>query len=125
MPRLLLLTATLLTVVLACRPGLDSDRAPMLRDLCAAYCPDRVACVDDGFLAGDVDSCVERCSGEERFLEDNACGEAAFAALECLAGLTCAELPVAVRAVTSNTESIGCRAELLAERDACDFTPLY
>jgi hypothetical protein len=84
--------------------GLDSGRAPMLRDLCAAYCPDRVACVDDGFLGGDVDACVERCAGEERYLEDNACGEAAFAALECLAGLACAELPVAVRAVASNTE---------------------
>lgn len=122
MHRLALLATLLLT---ACRHDLDGERAPMLRELCEAYCPDRIACVDDGFVGGDVDTCVERCSGEERFLEDNACGEASFAALECLAGLRCDELPTAVRAAASNTETIACRAELLAEQDACDFTPLY
>lgn len=122
MHRLALFTLLLLT---ACREGVDSERAPMLRELCESYCPDRVACVDDGFLGGDVDTCVERCTGEERFLEDNACGEAAFAALECLAGLRCDQLPTAVRAVASNTETLPCRAELVKEQDVCDFTPRY
>ena len=126
MTRLSLSTALTVAMLLgACRHGLDSGRAPMLRELCEAYCPDRIACVDDGFLGGDVDECVERCAGEERYLEDNACGEAAFAALECLAGLACVELPVAVRGVASNNEEIGCRAELLAAQDSCDFRPLY
>ena len=124
MTRLLLLTVASLMFG-ACRQGLDSERAPMLRDLCETYCPDRIACVDDGFLEGDVDTCVERCAGEERFLEPNACGEASFAALECLAGLACSELPAAVRTVASNDESVGCHAELLAEQDRCDFTPRY
>lgn len=122
MHRLALIVSLLLV---ACRHDLDEGRAPMLRELCAAYCPDRVACVDDGFDQGDVDTCIERCVGEERYLEDNACGEAAFATLECLAGLSCGELPTAVRAAASNTESIPCRAEQLKEHDICDFMPLY
>jgi len=122
MHRLALISTLLLA---ACRHDLDADRAPMLRELCAAYCPDRIACVDDGFLAGDVDTCVERCADEERFLEDNACGEASFAALECLAGLACAELPAAVHGAASRDESIGCRAELLEEQEICDFKPLH
>ncbi len=119
----LVMIASLLLV--ACRYEPDADRAPMLRELCAAYCPDRIACVDDGFLAGDVDVCVERCANDKRYLEDSACGEASFASIECLAGLTCGELPAAVRAAASNTESIPCRAELLEEKDVCDFKPLY
>jgi hypothetical protein len=122
MHRLALISTLLL---LACRHELAEDRAPMLHELCVAYCPDRIACVDDGFLAGDVDACVDRCSHEERFLEDDSCGEASFAALECLAGLGCGELPTAVRAAASNTETIPCRAELLKEQDLCDFKPLY
>ena len=123
MTRLVLLTAALL--LSACRQDLDSERAPMLRELCASYCPDRIACVDDGFVGGDVDTCVERCADDERFLEANTCGEASFAALECLAGLDCAELPAAVQAAASNDESVGCRAELLEEQKLCDFTPRY
>lgn len=122
MHRLALISTLLLA---ACRQDLDGERAPMLRDLCAAYCPDRIACVDDGLLLGDVDTCVERCAGEERYLEDNACGEAAFAALECLAGLACADLPAAVHSVASSDEGLACRAELLQEQEVCDFTPLY
>lgn len=122
MHRLALIVSLLLA---ACRHELDAERARMLPELCADYCPRRIDCVDDGFLEGDVDVCVERCSDEERYLEDNACGEAAFAALECLAGISCAELPIAVRSVASNTESIACRAELLKEQEICDFKPRY
>jgi len=123
-----LLVFTVLTVPLllgACREGLDTGRVAELRELCATYCPERVACVDDNFFAGDVDKCVERCEDEERFLEDNACGEASFAALACLAGLACAELPAAVDAVARADEGAGCRAELLAQQERCDFRPRY
>lgn len=123
MTRLLLTTVTLL--LSACRHDLDSDRASNLRELCETYCPERVACVDDGFVGGDVDTCVERCADEERFLEANACGEASFAALDCLAALDCVELPAAVQAAASNDASVGCRAELLEEQKLCDFTPRY
>ncbi len=123
MTRLLLTTVTLL--LSACRHDLDSDRAANLRELCESYCPDRIACVDDGFVGGDVDTCVARCTDDERFLEANACGEASFAALDCLAALECAELPAAVQAAASNDESVGCRAELLEEQQLCDFTPRY
>lgn len=122
MHRLAIITTLLLT---ACRYDLDGERALMLSELCESYCPDRIACVDDGLYKGDVDTCIERCAGEERMLEDNACGEASFAALECLAGLRCDQLPTAVRAVASNTETIACRAELLKQQDSCDFTPRY
>ncbi|MBA3549401.1 MAG: hypothetical protein H0T76_23245 [Nannocystis sp.] len=119
----LLITVSLLLA--ACRHDLDAARAPLLRELCEGYCPDRVACVADGFFGGEVDTCVERCVGEERFLEDNACGEASFATLECLAALECAELPAAVQAAASSDESVGCRAELLEEQRVCDFRPRY
>ena len=122
MHRLAIIATLLLT---ACRYDLDGERAPMLRELCESYCPDRIACVDDNFDDGDVDACIERCAGEERLLEDNPCGEASFAALECLAGLRCDQLPTAVRAAASNTETIACRAELLKQQDSCDFKPRY
>lgn len=121
-----LASLSLLTLSLAaCRAGAAEERAPQLRDLCEAFCPQRVACVADGFRGGDVELCVDLCVHDERYLEDNACGEASFALLECLAATACAELPAAVRGVVSDGESAACYAENREEQDLCDFEPRF
>lgn len=111
--------------IAACRPGVAEERAPQLRELCEAYCPQRIACVEDGFRGGDVDECVQLCVDDERFLEDGECGEAAFALLECLAATACADLPAAVRGVVGAGDSAPCYAENREQQDVCDFEPRY
>lgn len=112
-------------ILAACRPGVAEERAPRLRELCEAYCPQRIACVEDGFRGNDVDECVQLCVDDERLLEDGDCGEAAFALLECLAVTECADLPAAVHGVVSDGDGAPCYAENLEQQDVCDFKPYY
>jgi hypothetical protein len=106
---------------LACRPAPVEERREQLAQLCAEYCPLRVECVDDGWAKGEVSICTRMCVDEERYLFAGACGEASFALLECMATLTCAELPAAVAGLASSDEDSGCRAEQVAQRDECSF----
>ena len=76
----------------------------------------------DGYAGDAVRECERKCVGDQRPLEDSACGESSFAALECLAAVACEDLAAAVSAVDPDA---ACYAEVRAQQDACDFTPLY
>lgn len=117
MPRPLL---ALLLALAACRDRPVESRRDEVEALCDEFCPQRVDCVRDGWADNDVDDCVALCAADERLLEDNACGEASLAALECLAATACADLPAAVRA-SAGDGSAPCYAELRAQRDRCDL----
>jgi len=105
----------------ACRPGLVEERRADLQMLCEDYCPRRVDCVDDGWAKHDVEACTRMCEDEERYLLDNACGTAAYALLECMAALTCEELPLAVDGLASNGRTAGCYDEQVEQRERCTF----
>ncbi len=109
-------------LLLACRPRPVEERRAEVEDLCAEFCPQRVECVPDGYAQGDVEECERKCLGDERPLEDSACGEASLAALECLAATSCEALPAAIAGAAADAE---CHAELREQQDRCDFTPLY
>lgn len=113
-----------LLLVSACRDKAVEERRADVEDLCAEFCDTRVACVPDGHAGGAVTECERKCVGDPRPLEDTACGEASFAALECLAAVACVDLPDAVTAVGGHPDA-ACYAELRAQQDACELTPLY
>ncbi len=113
-----------LLLVSACRDKPVEERRAEVVDLCAEFCDTRVACVPDGHAGGDTVECERKCIGDQRPLEDTACGEASFAALECLAAVACVDLADAVAAVGGHPDA-ACYAELRAQQDACDLTPLY
>lgn len=74
-----------------------ADVERYIGDLCVEYCPRRIACVRDGWAGGSVEECVRQC-GEPRLYERG--GEPSdvlIGQLECLAGLSCEELPAEVR----------------------------
>jgi hypothetical protein len=105
----------------ACRPGAVAERSEMLPALCEDYCPRRVTCVGDGFAKNDALVCTQMCVREERYVSAGACGEASFALLECMAALTCEELPLAVDALAQGDESVSCYAEQVDQRELCTF----
>lgn len=110
----------LVALFVACRPGLDEERREDLESLCASYCPDRIACVGDGWAKDDVDVCTQMCVREERYLIKNECGEASFAVLECMASLACEALPAAVVGLAGDG-SAACHDEQAAQREACSL----
>lgn len=114
----------LLLALAACRDKPLEDRRAEVEALCDDYCPRRVACVADNWADGDEDTCLRLCKGDDRLLEDNVCGEAAFASLECLAAATCEDLPAAVRAAVGDGDA-PCSDEQQALRDDCSFTFYY
>ncbi|HEY0138702.1 MAG TPA: hypothetical protein VGB85_31675 [Nannocystis sp.] len=111
-----------LVLLAGCRDQPVEARRAEVETMCAQFCEDRIACVADGYATGSVQECERKCLGDERPLEDNACGEASFAALECLTAVACEDLAMAVAAVDPDA---ACFAELRAQQDECDFTPLY
>lgn len=113
-----------LLALAGCRDGLVESRRADVEVLCAEFCPRRVACVPDGYAEGNPAECERKCREDERPLEDSACGEASYAALECLASVECENLAEAVHGVAGAGDS-ACFADLREQQDACDFTPLY
>jgi len=111
----------ILLVGAACRTGTVAERSEMLPELCEDYCPRRVECVADGWASDDVAVCTRLCTGEERYVLDNECGAASFALLECMAALTCEELPGAAVALANGDEAAGCYAEQAEQRERCTF----
>ena len=111
-----------LLLVAACRDQPVEARRAGVETMCAQFCETRIACVGDGYANGNVRECERKCIGDERPLEDNACGEASFAALECLTAVACEDLATAIAAVDPDA---ACYAELRAQQDDCDLTPLY
>ena len=111
-------------VLAGCRDGLVDSRRADVELLCAEFCPRRVTCVPDGYAEGTPAECERKCREDERPLEDSACGEASYAALECLVKVDCAELAAAVSGVAGGGDA-PCFADLREQQDACDLTPLY
>lgn len=105
----------------ACRPGSVAERAAALPELCEDYCAQRVMCVADGWAKNDAQVCRQMCANEERYAMPGACGEASFALLECMAALTCEELPRAVEGLAQADASVGCYAEQVEQRELCSF----
>jgi hypothetical protein len=90
--------------------------------LCEDYCPRRVTCVGDGFANERRRWCARAmCVRRGALRAGNACGEASFALLECMAALTCEELPLAVDALAQGDEAAGCYAEQVEQRELCTF----
>jgi hypothetical protein len=114
--------ALLLVVAAGCRDQPVEARRAEVTTMCAQFCENRVACVADGYAIGSAKECERKCLGDDRPLEDNACGEASFTALECLTAVACEDLAMAVAAVDPDA---ACYAELREQQDVCDFTPLY
>ena len=113
-----------LVLLAGCRDAPVEERRAEVESLCATFCKSRVACVDDGYAGDDVKECERKCIGDARPLEDSACGEASLTALQCLAEVACEDLAAAVSATAGHPEA-ACYAELRAQQDDCDFTPLY
>jgi len=111
-----------LLLVTACRDQSVEARRADVEALCAEFCDQRIMCVPDGYAGGAVRECERKCVGDERPLEDSSCGEASFAALECLAVVACEDLTSAVSVVDPDA---ACYAEVREQQDACDLTPLY
>lgn len=75
----------------------EADVEQHIEALCVDYCPRRIACVRDGWAGGSVQECVRQC-GEPRLYERGGePSEELIAQLECLAELSCEELPLEVR----------------------------
>lgn len=111
-------------LLVACRERPVEERRAEVVALCADFCQRRIACVNDGFAGDDIKECQRKCVGDTRPLEDNACGEASLVALECLTAVACEDLSAAVSA-TAGRRDAACYAELRAQQDDCDLTPLY
>ncbi len=111
-------------LLLACRDRPVEERRAEVEQLCSELCPRRIACVNDGYAGDDTKECQRKCVGDQRPLEDSACGESSLAALECLASVACEDLADAVAANAGHADA-ACFAELRAQQDDCDFTPLY
>lgn len=103
-----------------CRIGSDAERAAEVQGLCEDYCARRVECVADGWAKGDALLCTQMCASEERYALANECGEASYAALECMSALTCEELPAAVAGLAGDGTA-ACHEEQAAQREACTF----
>lgn len=89
-------------VLLGAGPGCEEPVAAAdLRDhiegLCLEVCPLRIACVKDGWADGDVKACVRECADLRLYERGGEPSEALIEQLECLALLTCEELPAAVQ----------------------------
>lgn len=91
-----------LLVALACAgPGCDEpvvepDLRGHIEALCDEYCPLRIVCVKDGWADGSVKECIRKCTDERLYERGGEPSAVLIGQLECLASLSCEELPSAV-----------------------------
>jgi len=94
-----------MVLLLAAGPGCDAPQADLqevadveahIEALCVEYCPLRIACVKDGWAGGSVNECVLQCADERLYERGGEPSAALIGQLECLAGLSCEELPATV-----------------------------
>lgn len=95
----------MLALLLTTVPGCDPPQADLrevvdveahIEALCVEYCPLRIACVKDGWAGGSVNECVRQCADERLYERGGEPSAELIGQLECLAALSCEELPATV-----------------------------
>lgn len=104
-------TLLLLTTLLGegCKErAVPEDVREHIKELCVDFCPKRIDCVDDNSFDGDLDACVRSCTEYKLYDRGGKCTDYLVSRLECLAALTCEDLPAAALESERDSDDYPC-----------------